>query len=149
MASTLTQIAQQKTALEQDFLSRKSVAWLQNRIKNLKSPMALAKEIDEMPTSASACAAFASAIEAVKARGKSELGQKTMLDVLIPVHGIWVADGGVGLALAAKAAADAMTLGIRLSPLPQSRQQDHGQTQETVLETPRSTQASPPSQVRV
>ncbi len=69
--------------------------------------MALAKEIDEMPTSDSACAAFASAIEAVKARGKSELGQKTMLDVLIPVHGVWVADGGVGLALAAKAAADA------------------------------------------
>jgi hypothetical protein len=45
MASTLTQIAQQKTALEQDFLSRKSVAWLQDRIKNLKSPMSLAKEI--------------------------------------------------------------------------------------------------------
>jgi hypothetical protein len=48
-----------------------------------------------------------------------------------------------------KAAADAMTRGITLSPLPQSRQQDHGQTQETVLETPRSTQASPPSQVHV
>ena len=47
MASTLTQIAQQKTALEQDFLSRKSVTWLQDRIKNLKSPMTLAKEISK------------------------------------------------------------------------------------------------------
>jgi hypothetical protein len=45
MASTLTQIAQQKTALEQDFLSRKSIAWLQDRVKKLKSPMSLAKEI--------------------------------------------------------------------------------------------------------
>jgi len=45
MASTLTQIAKQKTALEQDFLSRKSVAWLQEKVKKLKSPMALAKEI--------------------------------------------------------------------------------------------------------
>jgi hypothetical protein len=45
MASTLTQIAQQKTALEQEFLSRKSVTWLQNRIKDLKSPAKLAKEI--------------------------------------------------------------------------------------------------------
>jgi hypothetical protein len=45
MASTLTQIAKQKTALEQDFLSRKSVTWLQEKVKKLKSPMALAKEI--------------------------------------------------------------------------------------------------------
>ena len=45
MASTLTQIAKQKTALEQDFLSRKSVTWLQEKMKKLKSPMALAKEI--------------------------------------------------------------------------------------------------------
>lgn len=45
MTSTLTQIAQQKTALEQGFLTRKSVAWLQARMKNLKSPMTLAKEI--------------------------------------------------------------------------------------------------------
>lgn len=69
--------------------------------------MALAKEIDDTPSLSSACAAFASAIEAVKARGKSELGQKTMLDVLIPVHGAWVASGGTGLALAAQAAAEA------------------------------------------
>jgi len=45
MASTLTQLAQQKTALEQEFLSRKSVAWLQDQIKDLKSPIKLAREI--------------------------------------------------------------------------------------------------------
>jgi hypothetical protein len=45
MASTLTQLTQQKTALEQEFLSRKSVAWLQNQMRDLKSPINLAKEI--------------------------------------------------------------------------------------------------------
>jgi hypothetical protein len=45
MASTLTQIAQQKTALEQEFLSRKSVTWMQDKIRDLKSPARLAREI--------------------------------------------------------------------------------------------------------
>lgn len=45
MASTLTQLTQQKTALEQDFLSRKSVAWLQSQMRDLKSPIKLAREI--------------------------------------------------------------------------------------------------------
>jgi hypothetical protein len=45
MASTLTQLTQQKTALEQEFLSRKSVAWLQDHIKDLKAPIKLAREI--------------------------------------------------------------------------------------------------------
>ena len=35
---------------------------------------------------AEVCNAFGAAIQAVQARGKSEAGQKTMLDVLIPVH---------------------------------------------------------------
>ncbi len=69
--------------------------------------IALAKEIDDAPTPMSACAAFASAIEAVKARGKSETGQKTMLDVLVPVHAEWLAHGSTGLAAAAKAASQA------------------------------------------
>ena len=47
MASTLTQIAQQKTALEQDFLSRQSVSWFRKQMKDLKSPMALAREISK------------------------------------------------------------------------------------------------------
>lgn len=45
MASTLTQIAKEKTALDQQFLSRESVAWLQKRMADLKSPKKLAKEI--------------------------------------------------------------------------------------------------------
>jgi hypothetical protein len=45
MASTLTQLTQQKTALEQEFLSRKSVAWLQDQMRDLKSPINLAREI--------------------------------------------------------------------------------------------------------
>jgi hypothetical protein len=47
MASTLTQLTQQKTALEQDFLSRKSVTWLQDQIRDLKSPIKLAREISK------------------------------------------------------------------------------------------------------
>jgi len=45
MASTLTQIANEKTALDQEFLSRQSYAWFQDKIKELKSPIQLAKEI--------------------------------------------------------------------------------------------------------
>jgi phosphoenolpyruvate---glycerone phosphotransferase subunit DhaL len=40
--------------------------------------------------------AFAAAIEAVKARGKSDAGQKTMLDVFLPVLGA-LREGGEGL----------------------------------------------------
>jgi phosphoenolpyruvate---glycerone phosphotransferase subunit DhaL len=45
--------------------------------------MALGKEIAAEPDFAGA---FARAVEAVKARGKSQPGQKTMLDVLVPVQ---------------------------------------------------------------
>lgn len=45
MASTLTQLTAQKTALDQQFLSRKSVAWIQSKMNDLKSPTKLAKEI--------------------------------------------------------------------------------------------------------
>ena len=45
--------------------------------------MALGKEIAAAPDFASA---FGRAVEAVKARGKSQPGQKTMLDVLVPVQ---------------------------------------------------------------
>jgi hypothetical protein len=47
MASTLTQLAQQKTALEQEFLSRQSVSWFQKQMKDLKSPVQLAREISK------------------------------------------------------------------------------------------------------
>jgi dihydroxyacetone kinase-like protein len=48
--------------------------------------MALGKEISAEPDRANLAMAFGKAIEAVAARGKSQVGQKTMLDVLQPVH---------------------------------------------------------------
>lgn len=48
--------------------------------------MALGKEITVDPDRAGLTAAFGKAIDAVAARGKSQIGQKTMLDVLQPVR---------------------------------------------------------------
>jgi dihydroxyacetone kinase-like protein len=48
--------------------------------------MTLGKELPERPARADAVRALSAAIDAVKARGKAERGQKTMLDVLIPVQ---------------------------------------------------------------
>jgi dihydroxyacetone kinase-like protein len=70
--------------------------------------MALGKEI--APDSSNLSAAFASAVEAVKSRGKSQPGQKTMLDVLAPVQ-MALGEGGtdlsVRLPIVAASAADA------------------------------------------
>src|SRR4051794_4522661 len=64
--------------------------------------MAMGKEIGtDTPSVEDVTRALGAAIEAVKARGKSEPGQKTMLDVLAPVHAA-LARGDVG-ALAAEA----------------------------------------------
>jgi dihydroxyacetone kinase-like protein len=67
--------------------------------------MTLGKELPPHPTLPEVTAATASAIEAVKARGKSEPGQKTMLDVLAPVQAE-LAMGGDGLPSRLKAKAD-------------------------------------------
>jgi dihydroxyacetone kinase-like protein len=48
--------------------------------------MAAGKAIPATPSRTEAVQAFAAAIAAVKSRGKSETGQKTMLDVLVPVQ---------------------------------------------------------------
>ncbi|MER8836035.1 dihydroxyacetone kinase subunit DhaL [Mesorhizobium sp. M0909] len=48
--------------------------------------MVLGKEIPAAPDRVDLAVAFGKAIEAVAARGKSQAGQKTMLDVLQPVH---------------------------------------------------------------
>jgi phosphoenolpyruvate---glycerone phosphotransferase subunit DhaL len=56
--------------------------------------LALGKEI--APDASNLSAAFATAVEAVKSRGKSQPGQKTMLDVLAPVQ-IALAEGGADL----------------------------------------------------
>ena len=47
--------------------------------------LALGKALPADATLATATGALAAAIDAVKARGKSEAGQKTMLDVLVPL----------------------------------------------------------------
>jgi dihydroxyacetone kinase-like protein len=72
--------------------------------------LALGKELPAAPTRADAARALAAAIAAVQARGKSEPGQKTMLDVLAPVQrALAEADGPLGTALrrAADEAAEA------------------------------------------
>lgn len=68
------------------------------------------KALPEQPIRADLVAAAERAIEAVKARGRSEAGQKTLLDVLVPVHAL-LAGGGDAKAIAAEAvqAADRTT----------------------------------------
>ncbi|WP_234680315.1 dihydroxyacetone kinase subunit DhaL [Bradyrhizobium monzae] len=72
--------------------------------------MELGKALPEQPSRADLVAATEKAIEAVKARGRSEAGQKTLLDVLVPVHAV-LAEGGDARAIAAEAvqAADRTT----------------------------------------
>jgi len=72
--------------------------------------MELGKALPEQPSRTDLVAATEKAIEAVKARGRSEAGQKTLLDVLVPVH-VVLAEGGDAKAIAAEAvqAADRTT----------------------------------------
>jgi dihydroxyacetone kinase-like protein len=72
--------------------------------------MELGKALPEQPSRADLIAATEKAIDAVKARGRSEAGQKTLLDVLVPVHAV-LAEGGDAKAIAAEAvqAADRTT----------------------------------------
>ena len=65
--------------------------------------MELGKALPEQPTRADLVAATDKAINAVKARGRSEAGQKTLLDVLVPVQVVF-AGGGDPNAIAAEAA---------------------------------------------
>jgi multiple sugar transport system ATP-binding protein len=72
--------------------------------------LTLGRTIPAEPTLADIERSLGAAIDAVKARGKSETGQKTMLDVLAPVHAE-LAKGGEGLvarlSTAANSAAEA------------------------------------------
>lgn len=65
--------------------------------------MELGKALPEQPSRTDLVAATEKAIEAVKARGRSEAGQKTLLDVLVPVQAV-LAGGGDAKAIAAEAA---------------------------------------------
>jgi dihydroxyacetone kinase-like protein len=64
--------------------------------------MELGKHLPSDPTRADAATAFGAAITAVKARGKAEVGQKTLLDVLVPA---WEALASGADAAAVKATA--------------------------------------------
>jgi dihydroxyacetone kinase-like protein len=72
--------------------------------------MELGKALPEQPSRADLVGATEKAIDAVKARGRSEAGQKTLLDVLVPVHAA-LAGGGDASAIATEAvqAADRTT----------------------------------------
>jgi phosphoenolpyruvate---glycerone phosphotransferase subunit DhaL len=65
--------------------------------------MELGKALPEQPARGDLVAATDRAINAVKARGRSEPGQKTLLDVLVPVQAV-LANGGDASAIAAEAA---------------------------------------------
>ncbi len=65
--------------------------------------MELGKALPEQPARADLVAATDKAISAVKARGRSEAGQKTLLDVLVPVQAV-LARGGEAKAIAIEAA---------------------------------------------
>ena len=67
--------------------------------------MTLGKELPADPSRADVARALGAAVEAVKSRGKSEVGQKTMLDVLAPVADALAHEGDP--AKTAAAAADA------------------------------------------
>jgi phosphoenolpyruvate---glycerone phosphotransferase subunit DhaL len=66
--------------------------------------MSLGKTLDDEVTYERVADAFAAAIDAVKARGKSDVGQKTMLDVLFPVLNV-LREGGTALPVRLKAVA--------------------------------------------
>jgi len=65
--------------------------------------MELGKSLPEQPVRAELVMAMDKAINAVKARGRSEAGQKTLLDVLVPAQSV-LAAGGDAKAIAAEAA---------------------------------------------
>jgi dihydroxyacetone kinase-like protein len=75
--------------------------------------LALAKELSAEPSRAEAVKAFAAAISAVKARGKSEVGQKTMLDVLVPAYEAFSAGGDVAAIRETAARAAVATVSMR------------------------------------
>jgi phosphoenolpyruvate---glycerone phosphotransferase subunit DhaL len=70
--------------------------------------MTLGKTLPEAPDREALAKALAAAIDAVKARGRAEVGQKTMLDVLVPVQEELAGDAAFSAVTArAHAAADA------------------------------------------
>jgi dihydroxyacetone kinase-like protein len=76
--------------------------------------MAMGKAAVSVPSGAEAVGTvFAAGIEAVKARGKSDAGAKTMLDVLIPVQAVLAEGGAIAEVRATADAALAATAPMR------------------------------------
>ena len=75
--------------------------------------LALAKELPAEPSRTEAVKAFAAAIGAVKARGKSDAGQKTMLDVLVPAYQAFAAGEDLAAIKDTAARAAAATVPMR------------------------------------
>ena len=75
--------------------------------------MTLGKELapEGLDDTAVACA-LGAAIEAVMKRGRSQAGQKTMIDVLVPVHAALAKGGGADLGAIRRAAAEAAEASI-------------------------------------
>jgi dihydroxyacetone kinase-like protein len=61
--------------------------------------MTLGRQLPAQASRQDLVRAFAAAVDAVKRRGKSEAGQKTMLDVLIPVLDVLSSGNGAGVCL--------------------------------------------------
>jgi len=78
--------------------------------------MELGKSLPDQPTRADLVAATGKAVDAVKARGRSEAGQKTLLDVLVPVQTIFAAGGD-----ASTIATEAAEAAKRTTPMLASR----------------------------
>lgn len=77
--------------------------------------MALGKSLPEQAHRAGVAQAFAAAVDAVKARGKADVGQKTMIDVLVPVLAVLqdTADDLPARLCSAAQAAAAATIPVR------------------------------------
>jgi phosphoenolpyruvate---glycerone phosphotransferase subunit DhaL len=75
--------------------------------------LALGKELPDAPSRAAAVCGFAAALGAVKARGKSDVGQKTMLDVLGPAFQAFAAGGDAAAVKEAALAAAESTIPMR------------------------------------
>jgi dihydroxyacetone kinase-like protein len=68
----------------------------------------MAKGMPDVPSREDLVAAFARAVDGVRARGKADTGQKTMIDVLVPVQaGLASGAGGAALKRIADEAAEA------------------------------------------
>jgi hypothetical protein len=96
--STLTQIAQSRTGLDQEFLSRQSFAWFQKNIQELRNPIKLAKEIANEKTRSGGKFQMGGLYHFVyDPKTKSDLPYYDMFPLVIPLQS--QKDGFLGLNL--------------------------------------------------